>query len=70
MFGAAAMDMCLVSDLVMPAKFKTHEFEKYKGHICPKIQLVVYYRNMASYTKNHKLLIHSFQYSMSGTSMK
>lgn len=27
-FGAAAMDMCLVPDLVLPAKFKTPKFEK------------------------------------------
>lgn len=27
-FGAAAMDMCLVPDLVLPKKFKTPDFEK------------------------------------------
>lgn len=30
-FGSAAMNMQLVSNLVIPAKFKTLDFEKYKG---------------------------------------
>lgn len=51
-FGAAAMDMCLVPDLVLPAKFKTADFEKYKGHTCPKTHLVMYFRKMAAYSQN------------------
>ncbi|XP_058740205.1 uncharacterized protein LOC131612429 [Vicia villosa] len=59
-FGVAAKNMCLVSDVVMPAKFKTPEFEKYKGNTCPKSHLIMYYRKMAAYTQNDKLLIHCF----------
>ena len=42
-FSGDANNMCLVSDLVMPAKFKTPEFEKYRGHTCPRIHLVMYF---------------------------
>ncbi|XP_050915249.1 uncharacterized protein LOC127130248 [Lathyrus oleraceus] len=40
-FGSAAKEMCLVSGLVIPAKFKTPNFDKYKGHTCPKSHLIV-----------------------------
>src|SRR4051812_45521324 len=69
-FGVAAENMCLVSDLVMPSKFKTPEFEKYKGYTCPRSHLTMYYRKMAAYTKNDKLLIHCFQDSLTGASLK
>ena len=69
-FSVDANNMCLVSDLVMPAKFKTLEFEKYKGHTCPRIHLVMYFRKMSAYTKNDKLLIHCFQDCLSGASLK
>ncbi|XP_058729077.1 uncharacterized protein LOC131601309 [Vicia villosa] len=69
-FGVAAENMCLVSNFVMPAKFKTPEFEKYKGNTCPRSHLTMYYRKMAAYTQNDKLLIHCFQDSLSGASLK
>lgn len=69
-FGAASMDMCLVPDLVLPAKFKAPDFEKYEGHTFPKTHLVMYIRKMAAYSRNDKLLIHCFQDSLSGASMK
>src|SRR4051812_33892552 len=69
-FGVAAENMCLVSDLVIPAKFKTPEFKKYKGYTCPRSHLTMYYRKMSAYTKNDKLLIHCFQDSLTGASLK
>lgn len=69
-FGVATRNMFLVLDLVMPVKFKTPNFEKYKGHTCPKIHLVMYYRKMDAYTNNDKLPIHYFQDILSGASMK
>ena len=69
-FSVDVDNMCLVSDLVVPAKFKTPEFEEYKGHACPKSHLTMYYRKMAAYTNNQKLLIHCFQDSLSGASLK
>ena len=35
-FGIDALEMCLVPDVVVPPKFKTPDFEKYKGLQCPK----------------------------------
>lgn len=69
-FGNDTMDMCLVSNLVMLEKFKTPKFEKYKGHTCPESHTVMYFRKMAAYTKNDKLLIQCFQDSLSGSSLK
>lgn len=40
-FSATIMDTCLVSDLVIQTKFKTLDFEKYKGHTCLKSHLVM-----------------------------
>lgn len=69
-FGASAMDMCLVPELVLPSKFKTPDFEKYKGHTCPKSHLMMYFRKMSAYARSDKLLIHCFQDSLSGASLK
>jgi hypothetical protein len=62
-------DMCLVPDLVIPAKFKVPEFEKYKGLSCPRNHLVMYSRKMASYANDDKLMIHCFQDSLAGASL-
>lgn len=69
-FGATTMDMCLVSDLIIPAKFKTPNFEKYKGYTCPKSHLIMYYRKMEVHSRNDKFLIHYFQDSLSEASLK
>ncbi|XP_050896008.1 uncharacterized protein LOC127102703 [Lathyrus oleraceus] len=69
-FGSAAKEMCLVSGLVIPAKFKTPDFDKYKGHTCPKIHLIMYYRKMAAHVEDDKLMIHCFQDSLSGAPSK
>lgn len=66
-FGSAAMNMRLVSNLVIRAKFKTPDFEKYKGQTCSRSHLVMYFRKMTAHTENDKLLIHCFQDSLSGT---
>lgn len=42
-FGATAMDMCLVSDLIIPTKFKLSDFKKYKGNTSPRNHLLMYY---------------------------
>ncbi|XP_050888930.1 uncharacterized protein LOC127094104 [Lathyrus oleraceus] len=69
-FGSAAKEMCLVSGLVIPAKFKTPDFDKYKGHTCPKSHLIMYYRKMAAHVEDDKLMIHCFQDSLSGAPSK
>lgn len=69
-FGVVAMDICLASDLVIPAKFKTHNFKKCKGNTYQRSHLVMYFRKMVAHTENEKLLIHCFQDSLNGASLK
>ncbi|XP_050916132.1 uncharacterized protein LOC127131245, partial [Lathyrus oleraceus] len=69
-FGATAKEMCLVSGLVIPAKFRTPDFDKYEGHSCPKSHLIMYYRKMAAHVEDDKLMIHCFQDSLRGAPSK
>ncbi|XP_050888863.1 uncharacterized protein LOC127094035 [Lathyrus oleraceus] len=69
-FGAAAREMCLVSGLVIPAKFKTRNLDQYEGATCPKSHLIMYYRKMEAHVDNDKLMIHCFQDSLKGASSK
>ena len=39
-------DLCLVPDVVIPPKFKVPDFDRYKGTMCPKNHLKMYYRKM------------------------
>ena len=55
-----ASKMSLVSDLVLPLKFKVPTFDKYDGTKCPSTHLYMYYRKMIGHTSNDKLLIHYF----------
>ena len=57
-------DLCLVTDVVIPPKFKVPEFEKYDAKGCPATHLAMYIRKMAAYTHDDKLLIHFFQDSL------
>lgn len=65
-FGVNVMGMSLVPEVVIPQKFKTPEFEKYKGVSCPKNHLRKFVRKMAAY---EKLMMHSFQDSLSEASL-
>lgn len=62
-------DMCSVPDLVIPSKLKVPNFEKYTWDSGPRHHLVMFCRRMTSYTYNDKLMIHCFQYSLSGASL-
>ena len=62
--------MSLVSDLVLPPKFKVPTFDKYDGTKCPSAHLYMYCRKMMGYTSNDKLLIHCFQDSLSGSTTR
>ncbi|XP_050941529.1 uncharacterized protein LOC127149709 [Cucumis melo] len=61
-----ATQLCLISDVVIPLKFKIPDFEKYNGTTCPKSRLVMYCRKMSTYAHDDKLLIHRFQDSLVG----
>ena len=55
-----ASKMSLVSDLVLPSKFKVPTFDKYDGTKCRSAHLYMYCRKMTGHTNNDKLLIHYF----------
>ena len=61
-----ATQLCLVPDLIIPAKFKVLEFDKYDGSSCPRSHLIRYCRKMTMHIGNDKLLIHCFQDSLTG----
>lgn len=68
-FGIDARDLCLVSNMVLPQKFKVLDLPKYKGLNCPRSHLTMYCKKMASHIDNDNLLIHCFQDSLSGASL-
>ncbi|WJX45891.1 hypothetical protein P8452_32739 [Trifolium repens] len=68
-FGIDGLDMCLVPDVVVPPKFKTPDFEKYKGLQCPKIHLKRFCTKMSAHVTNEKLMMHMFQDILSGASL-
>ncbi|XP_014521831.1 uncharacterized protein LOC106778386 [Vigna radiata var. radiata] len=64
-----ARKLCLVTDVVIPPKFKLPEFEKYRGNTCPGSHITMYCRKMAAYAHDEKLLIHFFQESLTGVAL-
>eukprot|EP00258_Populus_trichocarpa_P033942 XP_024449961.1 auxin response factor 18-like [Populus trichocarpa] len=64
-----AVNMCLVSNIVIPKKFRVPEFIKYTGIQCPITHLKVYYNKMAEVVDDEKLLIHFFQDSLSDAAL-
>ncbi|XP_050915688.1 uncharacterized protein LOC127130766 [Lathyrus oleraceus] len=69
-FGLDTADMCLVPRVKIPAKFKVPDFEKYKGISFPKTHVRAYYRKMAAYSGDERLLMHFFQDSLRGASLE
>ncbi|OMO51315.1 Retrotransposon gag protein [Corchorus olitorius] len=59
----------LVTDLVLPPKFKALEFEKFDGTTSPEEHVNTYVRQMQPYS-TEDMLIHYFQRSISGLSFK
>ena len=70
LFGQNVNELCLVPNVKVPAKFKVQEFEKYKGNTCPRAHLVMYVRRMSTHTDDQRLLIHFFQDSLTGATLK
>ncbi|XP_050889365.1 uncharacterized protein LOC127094590 [Lathyrus oleraceus] len=68
-FGTNVRDLCFVSNVVLPQKLKVPDLLKYKGLSWPHSHITMYCRKMASYIDNDDLLIHCFQYSLSGASL-
>ncbi|XP_050919023.1 uncharacterized protein LOC127136518 [Lathyrus oleraceus] len=67
--GLDAVEMCLVPGVIIPAKFKVPDFEKYKGNSDPRMHFRAYCRKMAAYSSDDQLLIHFFQDSLNGASL-
>ncbi|KAK8704921.1 hypothetical protein V6N13_048533 [Hibiscus sabdariffa] len=65
--GNDASELSLVTDLVLPPKFKVPDFMKYDGATCPSAHITMYCRKMAAFIKEEKLLIHCFQDSLTGS---
>ena len=65
-----AIELSLVSGLVIPHMFKTPTFDKYDCTKCPTTHLTMYYQKMSTYTDNDKLLIYCFQDSLTGIAMQ
>lgn len=68
--GLDVVDMCLVSGLVIPQKFKVPHFDKNKGVSYLRTHLRAYCYKMAAYTDDDKLLVHSFLDSLIGASFE
>lgn len=67
--GLDAVEICLVSGVVIPTIFKVPDFKKYKGTSDPRTHIRTYCRKMAAYSNDDRLLMHSFQDSLSGESL-
>ena len=65
-----ASKMSLISNLVLPPKFKVPTFDKYDGTKYPLVYLYMYYQKMTGHTSNDKLLIHCFQNSLIGSATR
>src|SRR3954464_81311 len=63
-------DLRLVSDIIIPPKFKVPIFVKYDGISCPKLHLRSYVRKILPHTADNILWIHFFQESLSGTQLE
>ena len=63
-------ELCLVQNVKIPSKFKVPAFEKYKGNTFPRAHPVMYVRRMSTHTDDQRLLIHFFQDSLTGASLK
>ena len=59
--GIDAAQMCLVPGVIIPAKFKVPDFEKYKGASDPIIHIRPHCRKTAAYSDNDRLLMHFFK---------
>ena len=51
-FDVDALEMGLVPEVVIPLKFKVHDFGKYKGLTCLRNHLRMYCRRMHAYAQD------------------
>ncbi|XP_050877699.1 uncharacterized protein LOC127081488 [Lathyrus oleraceus] len=70
LFGKNVHDLCFVTNVKIPHKFKVLDFEKYKVNSRPLSHLLMYARKVSTQTNNHQLMIHYFQDSLTGAALK
>ena len=58
--GMDAIRLSLVSDVVIPHKFKMPDFVKYDRSSCLRAHMTMFCRKTVEHMKNDKLLIHCF----------
>ncbi|RDX79803.1 hypothetical protein CR513_39724, partial [Mucuna pruriens] len=68
--GFDVVDLCLFPRIAIPPNFELPTFDKYKGTSCPRSHLAMYCRKMTPYTHDDTLLIHFFQESLTGATLR
>ncbi|RDX67613.1 hypothetical protein CR513_53489, partial [Mucuna pruriens] len=68
--GFDAADLCLFPSIAIPPIFKLSTFDKYRGTSCPRSHLTMYCRKMTLHTHDDTLLIHFFQESLTGVTLR
>lgn len=63
-------ELCLVSGVTIPKKFKRLEFKKYNGTMNPKTYIITYYQEMTEVVHDEKLIVHFFHKSLIGAALK
>ena len=63
-------DLCYFPEAVLPPKFRITVFDKYNGRGCPIAHLKAYCRDLAQLQADERLLIHLFQKSLTGPTLK
>ena len=63
-------ELGLVSEVVIPHKFKDPIFAQYDGVSCPKLHLRSYVRKIQPHTADRNLWVHLFQDILSGTQLE
>ena len=66
---AGIEELFLVPNMVIPLKFKTLDFDKYKGTTWPKNHLEMYCQKMGVFAKDEKLQMYFFQESLTGAAV-
>jgi hypothetical protein len=55
-----ALEVCLVTDIMVPKKFRVSDFVKYTKLECPHTHLWSYYNKITEMIHNKKMLIYFF----------
>ena len=66
---SAILNLPQFEEGAFPEKFKAPEFEKYNGTGCPNMHTRLYVRRMGQYAKFDKLMVQTFQDSLTGPAL-